>query len=389
MHNIKIMILEDHALTRHMLVLALRRLGYLHLYCAEGGEQAFELLRAEGSFDVLICDIQMEGVDGLAFLRKARELGSICALVVSSAIAADLRLAIQQLARLLGYQVLGDLEKPFCVEHLHGLLQRYQTSVRGPSPAIATLPLAGLDVEQSLARGEFIAHFQPKVNLQTLETVGAEALVRWQHPRHGLLTPGLFLPIVAREGALDAMTQAILSQSLRFLHDGAWRTSFCVSVNLEASQLASPRLVETVREALEMEAVSAGQLMIEITETGLMQAPITSIENLVRLRLMGCGVSIDDFGAGFSSVQRVCEMPCTELKLDASFVRSMVYNSRSMAAIDSLRHLTEQLGIALVVEGIETREQFRLLQTLGCTIGQGYFFSRPLSGRNFMEWCRR
>ncbi|MNR28440.1 Oxygen sensor protein DosP [compost metagenome] len=120
-----------------------------------------------------------------------------------------------------------------------------------------------------------------------------------------------------------------------------------------------------------------------------MQAPITSIENLVRLRLLGCGVSIDDFGAGFSSLQRVCEMPCSELKLDMSFIRSMTHNPRSLVAVDSLLRLSDNLGIQLVAEGIETHEQLTLLQRLGCQIGQGYVFAHPLPGSEFMDWLHQ
>ena len=161
-----------------------------------------------------------------------------------------------------------------------------------------------------------------------------------------------------------------------------------VSLNLETVQLAEPWLLETVRQILKSEQVPAQSLILEITETGLMQAPITSIENLVRLRLLGCGVSIDDFGACFTSLQRVCEMPCSELKLDASLIRSMTHNPRSLAAVDSLLRLSSNLGIQLVAEGIETNGELNLLRSLGCPVGQGYAFSRPLPGHEFIEWLR-
>lgn len=389
MNSTKVLILEDHPMTRQILVLALQGLGYTNLHTATCGEEAFALLKSEGHFDVLICDIQMPGIDGLTFLREASEVGHVAALIISSAIAPDLRLAIQQLARLSGYQVLGDLGKPFSRDELKELMLRYYP--RAPRQAQAMLDElpSATEVQRGLLDGEFIPFYQPKLNLQTMEVVGAEILVRWQHPQQGLLAPGLFLPVVQHFGFLNAMTQSLAQQALRFLREEQLIGELRLSINLDTEQLALSGLLEAVRQALDAERVPAQSLILEITESGLMQAPITSIENLVRLRLLGCGVSIDDFGAGFSSLQRVCEMPCSELKLDASFIHSMPHNPRCLAAVDSMLRLSDNLGIQLVAEGIETHEQLTLLQRLGCPIGQGYLFSHPLSGADFIDWLRQ
>lgn len=389
MDKIKILILEDHAVTRYMLVLALQRLGHHQLYCAEDGEQAFALLQSEGAFDVLICDIQMTGVDGLEFLRHARERGTVEALIIASGIEADLRLAIRQLAQLLGYQVLGDLGKPFTERDLQALLLQYRPIKPQPFQAPSPLHLSRAEVERGLAQDEFVPFYQPKLDLRSLAVAGAEVLVRWQHPQHGLLSPSQFLQSVQCAGGLDAMTASMARQALRFLCHHLGDKALSLSINLEASQLASPGLLAGIRELLKAEGVAAPRLMLEVTETGLMQAPIASIENLVRLRLLGCGISIDDFGAGFSSLQRICEMPCTELKLDASFVNSMTHNSRSLAAVESLLHLARKLGLCLVAEGIETQEQLVLLQELGCPVGQGYFFAPPQPAGAFAAWLQR
>lgn len=386
MNSTKILVLEDHPMTRQMLVLALLGLGYKNVETAECGEQAFAKLKEAGHFDVLICDIQMPGIDGLTFLREAAEIGHIAGLIISSAIAPDLRLAIQQLARLTGYQVLGDLGKPFMRDELKALMLRYCPKAPSrPQLLLEELPSAA-EIQSGLLDGEFVPFYQPKLNLQTMEVTGVEALVRWQHPQRGLLAPGLFLEAVEHFGFLNAMTQSLAQQALSFMRTQQLIGELRISINVETSQLAHPNLLEAVRQTLDAERVPPQSLILEITESGLMQAPITSIENLVRLRLLGCGVSIDDFGAGYSSLQRVCEMPCSELKLDASFTRSLTNNSRTLAAVDSLLRLAESLDIQLVAEGIETAEQLHLLRKLGCPIGQGYLFSQPLSGPDFLSW---
>ena len=389
MNSMKILILEDHPLTLHMLKLSLQALGYINIHTAESGEQALVKLNTQKHFNVLICDIQMPGIDGLTFLREASEGARIDALVLSSEMGHDLRLAIQQLARLSGYQVLGDLVKPFCSEKLAQLLIRYCPSAARRSTIIVEEIPSATDVEQGLRNGEFVAFYQPKLNLQTLEVVGVEALVRWQHPKLGLLSPARFLNIVQHFGFLNTMTLSTARQALRFLRDQQLTDEISISVNLEAEQLGLPRLVEAVRTLLYEERVPARCLIIELTETGLLQAPLASIENLVRLRLLGCGISIDDFGAGFSSLQRICEMPCSELKLDASFTSSITHNTRSLAAVDSMLHMANNLDIKLVAEGIETTEQLSLLQSLNCPVGQGYLFSSPLAGTDFVAWLHK
>lgn len=389
MSKVKILVLEDHPLTLQMLMLTLKGLGYHNLHAAESGDQAFAILKAEGQFDVLICDIQMPGVDGLTFLRKASEVGTINALILSSEIAPNLRLAIQQLGRLIGYQVLGDLSKPISRDELKTLLLDYVPQ----APKIKTMTVSEMpsatDIQRALHDGEFIPYFQPKVDLQSLEVVGAEVLVRWQHPRLGLMSPGQFLEIVQHYGFLDDMTVAIGRQALRFLKSHKLVKQISLAINLDASQLDSPNLVNTVKKTLFDEHLPAHCLTLEITETGLIHSPITSIENLVRLRLLGCGISIDDFGAGFSSLQRICEMPGTELKLDASFTRSMTHNPRSLAAVDSVLRLAKNLEFNVVAEGIETYEQLRCLQKLDCPTGQGYLFSKPLSEQDFLVWLEQ
>lgn len=386
MKRSKILILEDHPVTSKMLMVSLEALGYSNVHSAESGEQALLILQKQKKIDILICDIQMPGIDGLTFLRQASEVGRIDALVLSSDMAGDLRLAIQQLARLIGYQVLGDLKKPFSRAELKELLLRYCPSTPSrPSYTVEEMPSAA-DVRQALLAGQFVPFFQPKVNLKTLEVVGAEVLVRWQHPQLGLLNPALFLSVVQSFGFLNEMTLSIARQAIRFLRERQLIDEITLSVNLEAEQLGLPCLVESVRTLLSDEHMPARCLILELTETGLLQAPLTSIENLVRLRLLGCGISIDDFGAGFSSLQRICDMPCSELKLDASFTSSLVHNPRTVAAVSSILRLAGNLDIKLVAEGIETPEQLSLLQSLNCPIGQGYLFSRPLAGPDFAAW---
>ncbi|WWL45942.1 EAL domain-containing protein [Pseudomonas parakoreensis] len=153
-----------------------------------------------------------------------------------------------------------------------------------------------------------------------------------------------------------------------------------VAFNLQTVQLANAQLTSTLNSLLAEQASSGSGLTFELTESGLPEAPATSLETLVRLRMMGCRLSIDDFGAGFSSLQRLCQLPFNEIKLDADFIHNLAHEPRCRAAISSTLALGEALGMSVVIEGIETAAQRRELLAPGCTQGQGYWYARPMAG---------
>jgi EAL domain-containing protein (putative c-di-GMP-specific phosphodiesterase class I) len=198
------------------------------------------------------------------------------------------------------------------------------------------------------------------------------------------------MSVLERCGLLDDLLFSQLEQALG-LHQSARAQGFALNMafNLQTVQLANPELANTLKATLARHAVAGSSLTFELTESGLLEAPATSLESLVRLRMMGCRLSIDDFGAGFSSLQRLCQLPFNEIKLDAEFIRSLEYEPRCRAAISSTLALGETLGMAVVIEGIETDAQRRELLALGCTQGQGYWYARPMAGADLLNWLQR
>ncbi|MGY2292684.1 EAL domain-containing protein [Pseudomonas sp. SDO528_S397] len=224
------------------------------------------------------------------------------------------------------------------------------------------------------------AYFQPKFNLVTRQMSGVEALTRWNHPSGQLVSPAVFMQVIERCHLFDELFFQQLNQGLQlqrsFLQQGK---SLNIAFNLDTSQLSGTALVSRIEAALSSFQLPASGITFELTETGLMDACATCLENLVRLRMMGCGLSIDDFGSGFSSLHRLCQLPFNEIKLDAEFVRTLDEGPRSRAVISSTLALGESLGVSVVAEGIETTQQHKQLREMGCRYGQGYFFAKPMT----------
>ena len=389
--SLRILILEDDSFQRAVAVRMFRSLGCHEVFEAADGSQALALLQQVGAVDIAVCDLQMEGVDGLAFLRRAGQSGQIGAVLLSSALSADLRRAAQQVIALLGLQLLGDVGKPLPAKELQALLDKYRGScIRATSPDAVVQPACEDEVRQALALQQLQAWYQPKFNLRSGEVCGVEVLCRWMHPSKGVLPPALFIPVLERCGLMDELLFAQLDQALS-LQEQARIQGYPLNMafNLQTSQLANSQLTYTLKGILARHGTPGSRLTFELTENGLLQAPAASLENLVRLRMMGCRLSLDDFGAGFSSLQRLCQLPFNEIKLDGEFVRNLEHEPRCAAVIASTLALGNSLGMAVVVEGIETLDQLQRLLAMGCVEGQGYWFARPMSWQGLLHWLQQ
>ena len=243
------------------------------------------------------------------------------------------------------------------------------------------------DFKDAVVEQQFVSFYQPKFHVSGLQIEGAEVLARWQHPVFGLLSPALFIEPLIRYGLLDEMFLQLFRQGIRLqkqLLEQDYRLS--LAYNLDISQLNSTELVYQISKLIRDHKLPPKLVTIEITESGLISAPAINMENLIRLRMLGCELAIDDFGAAYSSMARLCELPFSQMKLDACFVAGLDTEPRCKAAISSVIALSDSLDMQLVIEGIETEAQLRLLQNLGCNLGQGFYFSKPLSEADF---CKR
>jgi diguanylate cyclase (GGDEF)-like protein/PAS domain S-box-containing protein len=318
-------------------------------------------------------------------------------------------------------RILGALEQPFLVDGLplyveasigvarypaHGadvdvLLQRadvamYVAKDAGSPHAIYTAEhdhhdTASLTLLSELPRAirdrELVLHYQPKIDVQTGELAGVEALTRWQHPTRGLIPPGDFVAAAEKTGLMHAFTLYVLDEALgqlaRWSLDGH---DVNVAVNLSMRNLLDPRLPEQVADALDTWQLCGDRLTFEITESAIISDPVATKGVIQRLKALGVGISIDDFGTGYTSLACLARLPITQLKIDRSFVLAMNSNADDAAIVRSIITLGHDLALEVVAEGVETAAAYDQLALLGCDTIQGYLLSPPLPPDELRTW---
>jgi diguanylate cyclase (GGDEF)-like protein len=243
------------------------------------------------------------------------------------------------------------------------------------------------ELRRGIERDELVLHYQPKARTDTGEICGVEALVRWQHPERGLLTPAEFIPLAEQSGLMNQLTDHVLAvaleQSRRWRHEG-WHLP--VAVNIGARCLLNPAFPEEVAERLARAALPAEMLTLEITETALIRDPQRALDVFVRLRQLGVRLSIDDFGTGYSSMTYLTTMPVHELKIDRSFVSDMRQDASKKVIVRAIVSLAQSLGLSVVAEGVEDAQTWAELVAIGCGIGQGYHLQRPMPPTILVRW---
>jgi EAL domain-containing protein (putative c-di-GMP-specific phosphodiesterase class I) len=245
-------------------------------------------------------------------------------------------------------------------------------------------PLGATDLADALARGEIVAYFQPQIDVATGQIVAVETLSRWRHPHRGIIGPGEFIPLAERTGLIHLIGELMIEEGCRCAAEWQRRGHpLEISINVSAAQLSTPQFFERVVSTLDRMSVPAGCLTLEITESQAIRRIGPVREHLDQLRQRGIGISIDDFGTGHSSIERLLRLGATELKFDRTLIQSGTHSTRALiAAIVSLVH---ERNIRVVAEGIETAEHLALARELRFDRGQGFLFAHPTSGELLEE----
>lgn len=243
-------------------------------------------------------------------------------------------------------------------------------------------------IRQALIRREFVMFYQPKINMRTGQLIGAEALIRWQHPQRGLLSPLMFLPVIEEHPFAIDLSEWVIDTALAQIE--AWHTmglSIPVSVNVGALHLQHPDFVVNLREALTRHPkVNPGELELEILETSALKDIVLVSEVIGACKQLGVGFALDDFGTGYSSLTYLKQLPTSLIKIDQSFVRDMLNNANDLAILEGVLGMAKAFRRQVIAEGVETLAHGEMLLRIGCEWGQGYAIARPMPAQEFQQW---
>lgn len=334
--------------------------------------------------------VMLPSADSEAAIRTARKILSVM----------ETPLSIEGLPIDVGLSI-GIAIYPDHGSNADGLLQRadvamYQAKQSGSGYSVYVLDqdrhsprrlaLMG-ELRHSIEREELVLHYQPRVDLRTGRIVSVEALVRWRHPKSGLILPDEFIPVAEQTGLIRSLTQWVLETAFRQCrawHDAGY--DFGLSVNLSARVIFDPDLAERIVERLKSSRLPARTVELEITETAIMADPVHAKETLAQLRAAGLRISIDDFGVGYSSLGYLKKLPIDEIKIDKSFVTDMMIDEDNHVIVHSTIDLAHNLGLKVVAEGVEGQEALDGLIELGCDSAQGYYLGRPVHPKDLERW---
>jgi EAL domain-containing protein (putative c-di-GMP-specific phosphodiesterase class I)/CheY-like chemotaxis protein len=387
--ELRFLVVEDQGFQRWVVGNLLEKLGAKYVYSAGDGRAALEVLAGiDAPVDIVITDVDMPGMDGLEFIRHLADDGHTVSVILVSGLDSSLLGSIETMARAYRVNLLGSIQKPANAKKLQALIEAHSELPRAERPAMPSFSAA--EISAAIDRNEFEPFFQPKVSLRTRELEGAEATLRWRHPQRGVVSPQGFLEVLEAGSGMRQVTDEMMRAAA--FNCRLWRnagTDITVSINLTLGLLSDVGLADRMMAMVDREGIEPRQVIFEVTESAAVSDLGKSLENLSRLRMKGFGLSIDDYGTGYSSMQRLSRVPFTELKIDQTFVRNAAAQPASRAMVESSLEMARKLKITAVGEGVETQAEWDLLRDLGCDLAQGYFIGKPMDAAEFLGWVRQ
>jgi EAL domain-containing protein (putative c-di-GMP-specific phosphodiesterase class I)/ActR/RegA family two-component response regulator len=322
---------------------------------------------------LMILDLQMPQTDGIELIRELGMLGTRATILISSGMDQRVLQSAEQLGLSHGLKMAGFLQKPIMLADLEAILGQHLHAPRVPTED---------ELRRAIDRAQLLVHYQPKCTLRDgrWAVAGVEGLIRWEHPDLGLVYPDAFIPLAEKTGLIAALTDFVLQEGIRQL--GLWRAQ---GTNLDLSVNLSPHLVreldfpDRLADLMRAHQLPNSRLMLEITETAALEDPARTRDILTRLRVKDFGLSLDDFGTGFSSLTQLYRMPFNELKVDKSLGMELHQSGEARTIVRSLIDLAHNLGLRVCTEGVETPEALAFLETAGSDYVQGYYLGRPMA----------
>lgn len=391
--QLSVLVVEDHDFQRQVAIRLLQQMGIGTVLEAADGHSALAVLGEQKQHvDVVVVDLDLPRMDGIEFIGHVASERLATAVVLSTALDPALLNTVRLMARASGMRVLGTVEKPLThakLEEVIGLCFTVDSlASHEPAPDID----AGL-LAEALANDAFEAWFQPQVAIGSGFVTGVEALARWSLNGRQV-PPARFIPELERSGLIDALTERILAQSCQWRK--RWRETgleFSVSVNISMHNLNDIAAADRYQAIVESADVAPHEVTLELTESAVMHEAAKMLNVLARLRLKGFGLSVDDFGTGWSSLSQLAQLPVTEIKIDQSFINGASLDARNRVVVEASIELGRKLGLTTVAEGVRNVEEWQMLAEMGCTRAQGELIGMAVPGGQLPvaieKWLRK
>lgn len=386
--SLRVLVIDDNEFMLDFVEDLLDELGINSISRARDGSEALAVIdEAVELPQLLICDLNMPGMDGIEFFRHLSSCSFDGGVIICSGKDRNLLNSVERLLKAHDLNFLGTLYKPIMHTDLLTALLRFVDKVPKPSGYKLMKMLSPEDISDALEAGYVDVFFQPKVSMEDHRVVGAECLVRLRHPQWGLVSPASFITVAEESGLIDSLTIEVFSQAMGYL--GEWTRQgheMKLSVNISMDNLNRLELPEEFANIAQQAGVEIGQVTLEITESRLMSNLATSLEIITRLRLKGFGLSINDFGTGYSNIENLKNLPFTELKVDRSFIFGATDDPAAKSILELSVQIAKALKISSVAEGAESQEDWNIVADAGCDEVQGYFIAKPMPAREFIAW---
>ncbi|MBT3928599.1 MAG: EAL domain-containing response regulator [Rhodospirillaceae bacterium] len=393
LNDFSVLIADDDAIAQRLMESVLGSIGIGSVALAEDGAVALACHDSmPGGVDFVLLDIDMPGMDGLEFLRHLSHRPVRPAIILIGSGDKAVLFGAREMALAHKFRVVGEISKPIEPVGLKTLLANIfaayspHTERRGTARGA----LGEAELRDGIAAGALQPYYQPQIRLDDGGVRGVEALARWRRADGGLIFPDQFIALAEKTGLIDPLTDAILDGALK--QESLWRAeglAIQLSINLSIPSLTRFDLPDRVMELAATYGLEPGGITLEITESWLIWDVAAALETLTRFRLKGFGLSIDDYGSGFSSMRRLKTIPFTELKLDRAFVNGAHRDAQVRAMLESSVDLAKKLELLLVAEGVEEEEDWKLLRDLGVDLAQGNYFTKPLPGAEVLPWAAK
>jgi len=350
--------------------------------------------RLDDPVDLLILDLQMPGIDGIEIIRHIAKEKPNTQLIIISGMGNDVLFAAQELAKKLHVDVVGAINKPFRIAELSRLINNINPATADAKAEPQLKPLGGHTLtadrlKQAIKSGEIKPQFLPQVDLKTGRIMCAEALARWYHPEFGELQPAQFIALAEQSGLIGELTNNILRESVACATE--WKKqgiNALLGINLSAKLLKNIHYPDELIRCCDIYQLKPEKIILEVTESTIATGEETALEILIRLRMKGFKLAIDDFGSGQASLQQLQKFPFDELKIDRSLINNMLSDKNAASIVETVATLAHKLSMVVVAEGIESKQEEQRLIDLGYDQGQGFFYTRPLSGQDLIKRFR-